>query len=370
MILEGHVLDRLRELPDNSIDCVVTSPPYWGLRAYGTEPQVWGGKPKCRHRWGDALPGSTRGGNGAPSTKNGRGEGYGRSEAKGCFCTKRGCGAWKGELGLEPTPELFVERTVIVFREIRRVLKKSGTCWVNIGDCYATGADSVGDCPGGGARGETWPGLKTSPNRMRIPGLKAKDLVMIPFRLALALQADGWWVRQDCIWSKPNPMPESVQDRFTKAHEYVFLLTKSKRYFWNKEGASEPVAAATGSRLHQNVADQEGSRRANGGAKTNGPMRAVGTCAGRNKRSVWEIPTQPYSEDHYAAYPEELVKTCLMAGCPPDGTVLDPFGGRGTTGVVAKGLGLDFILIELQPAYVRLIEKNIANAQAPLEGVA
>lgn len=239
------------------------------------------------------------------------------------------------------------------------MLRKDGTCWVNMGDCYATGAGAVGKCPGGGSQGTAWTGPVTQPNRMPQAGLKPKDLVGQPWRLAFALQADGWYLRQDIIWHKPSPMPESVQDRCTKAHEYLFLLTKSERYFWDVEAMKEPAEYA---------GDQAGicrgtKRRAEAmGRKPSGnevPGANWIQPETRNRRSVWTIPTEPYSEAHFATFPTALVRPCILAGCPVGGTVLDPFGGSGTTAAVAIELGRKAILCELNPEYVAMAEARL-----------
>jgi len=377
-IRQGDCRQVLKTLPDQSVHCCVTSPPYFGLRDYGHD----------------------------------------------------------GQIGLEATPAKYVEQMVDVFREVRRVLRDDGTLFLNLGDSYATRAGGVGNCPGGGKQGESWKqrGKMTPPNRMPLPGLKPKDLIGIPWRVAFALQADGWYLRQDIIWSKPNPMPESVRDRCTKAHEYVFLLSKSERYYCDMKAIAEPVSLATVARLAQDVESQHGSDRVPG--KTNGAMKAVGgrlagnvnppkgqrayeegderqrTKAGlldyavrqrskrdsfkrddskraevmpgqsvgthradreesaypldtRNKRSVWTIATQPYSEAHFATMAPELAETCIKAGCPAGGVVLDPFGGAGTTGLVADRLQRDALLIEMNPEYIGLAERRI-KGDAPL----
>jgi DNA modification methylase len=347
-VINRDVEAALHDLPSRSVNCVVTSPPYWGLRDYGVE----------------------------------------------------------GQIGLERTPEAYVERLVSVFREVRRVLREDGTLWLNLGDSYASGK---GTCfnPGGGPKSyiqekERFPLDRGSVSTLRDSGLKPKDLVGIPWRVAFALQADGWWLRQDIIWAKPNPMPESVKDRCTKSHEYLFLLSKSARYYYDAEAIAEPVAESTVARLSQpTLESQVGSDRVPG--KTNGNMKAVGrggvnarTFRGggaytngrsfdnslpverdshgnvenitgrRNRRSVWTIATQPYREAHFATFPEALVEPCILAGCPVGGIVLDPFLGSGTTLAVAKRLGRDGVGIELNPAYVELARDRIAKVQAPL----
>lgn len=335
-ILIGDARDRLKELPDGSVQCCVTSPPYFGLRDYGCD----------------------------------------------------------GQMGLEATPAEFVAGMVELFREVRRVLADDGTLWLNLGDSYAGSR-----CGPQGDFGEFADRSLASQREMRAangkhvarPGAKPKDLLGIPWRVAFALQDDGWYLRQDIIWSKPNPMPESVRDRCTKAHEYLFLLSKGPRYHFDADAIAEPLAIASVARLAQNVAEQAGSDRVPG--KTNGTMKAVGrggknafrgqgsnrdsetgqpnrdgrmmrdVGAGdtRNKRSVWEVATQPFSEAHFATFPPALIKPCILAGCPSGGTVLDPFGGAGTTGLVADRLGRSAILIELNPAYAAMAERRLSD---------
>ena len=327
-IIQGDCIEGLRTLPDASVHCCVTSPPYWGLRDYGHD----------------------------------------------------------GQIGLEGTPEAYVARMVEVFREVRRVLRDDGTCWLNLGDSYAANRTYQ-------VTPTKWASL-TQGQPAKVPdSLKPKDLVGIPWRVAFALQADGWWLRQDIIWHKPNPMPESVRDRCTKAHEYVFLLTKSERYFYDAEAISEPVAVSTTTRLSQpRLPLQAGSDRVPG--KTNGPMKAVGPRFGgnkfgdsddpkhatksgnvyqipdangrRNRRSVWTVTTKPYSGAHFATMPPDLVEPCILAGCPEGGTVLDPFAGSGTTLAVAAELGRSGIGCELNPEYIELAEQRIAKSKAKM----
>ena len=448
-ILQGDCREMLRTLPDESVHCVVTSPPYWGLRDYGVA----------------------------------------------------------GQLGMEPTLGEHIDTMVDVFREVRRVLRKDGTLWLNYGDCYATspngrsaadtkaagnddrtfrdkpfstvGAiyDPEGGSKGGGVRGQNkgnangipkgrivaakrltagqerddvdvggW-GARDDGLRWRGGGfLKPKDLCGIPWRLAIALQDDGWWLRQDIIWSKPNPMPESISDRCTKSHEYLFLLTKSPRYYFDQEAILEDASPNTHARLSQDVQAQVGSERAHAGGKTNGNMKAVGrklAAAGsgtknnesmdaalaimpikRNPRSVWTVPTEAFKEAHFATFPPALIEPCILAGCPhrccgacgapwvrqtsvsysnpgnrntngprsterrhetagfpvrlekhtetlgfapscqcsagiAPGVTLDPFGGSGTTGMVADRLGRSAMLIELNPEYADMARRRI-----------
>lgn len=383
-ILLGDVFDQLKNIPDESVDCVVTSPPYWGLRDYGVA----------------------------------------------------------GQIGLEPTLGEHLEVMVRVFREVRRVLKKSGTLWLNYGDCYATSPNgrsaaatkakgdddrTFRDKPfstigpindeafprGEGARrggGNNPAGAIYEPDcdilagkhdykgnsvrgRIRAGGyLKPKDLCMIPNRLAIALQDDGWWVRSEIIWSKPNPMPDSVKDRPTNAHEKIWLLTKSAKYFYNADAVRQGLKKSSMDRLSQDIENQAGSERANAGGKTNGPMKAVSKkdkqrghsrrhegfnerwdqmtpeeqqASGANLRNVWTIATRGFSEAHFATFPPELPEMCIKAGCPEGGAVLDPFAGAGTTGLVADRLGRDCILIELNKDYAAMAEGRIHN-DAPM----
>jgi DNA modification methylase len=351
------VRDRLRELPDESVHCVVTSPPYWGLRDYGHE----------------------------------------------------------GQIGLEDSPDAFVAALVEVFREVRRVLRDDGTAWVNLGDSYsgsgpsgasyqsATTKAREGQKRDGAfaisgtlaARGLTYAEKKPIP----APGLKSKDLVGIPWRVAFALQADGWWLRQDIIWSKPNPMPESVRDRCTKSHEYIFLLAKSERYYYDalaireeatdtgrengRDGRDEPEGARppgsnprTLKRLDytapRKIKVPGGWDRGEGAhgtihrdGRTSAEYQEVEVQGGRNKRSVWTIATNPFPEAHFATFPPALIEPCILAGCPVGGVVLDPFGGAGTTGLVADRLQRDAILIELNPEYADMAERRI-RGDSPL----
>ena len=320
-ILIGDCREQMRTLPEKSVHCCVTSPPYFGLRDYGHD----------------------------------------------------------GQIGLEPTPDEFVAAMVSVFREVRRVLRDDGTVWLNLGDSYAsTGGKSQPqpDASGGvgnkkfGTRGEQ--GSSASYGGIERPStiggaLKHKDLIGIPWRVAFALQADGWYLRQDIIWHKPNPMPESVRDRCTKAHEYIFLLSKSPKYYFDAEAIKEPLAPSSIPRLQQDVASQVGTTRANGGAKTNGNFKASGDLqtGKRNKRSVWTVTTKPFKGAHFATFPPDLIEPCILAGCPPQGTVLDPFGGSGTTGMVAKRHNRNAVLCELNPEYAAMARDRVDNPDKP-----
>ena len=370
-IIPGDCIEGLRTLPDASVHCCVTSPPYWGLRDYGHD----------------------------------------------------------GQIGLESTPEAYVARMVEVFREVRRVLRDDGTLWLNLGDSY-NGIGGPGKQNGGPIGQTAAIAIKGTKGR-RISGLKQKDLVGIPWRVAFALQADGWWLRQDIIWHKPSPMPESVRDRCTKSHEYVFLLTKSERYFYDAEAVSEPAT----NRPCGNTKQTKGGRTGAKMHRTSANLHQIEPKETRNRRSVWTITTKPYSGAHFATMPPDLVEPCIKAGtsehgccplcgspwhrltsreslkrerpnaytkrlgadgtgnscandvagvsvktlgwqqscscdCPTPGvlpcTVFDPFAGSGTTLAVAAELGRSGIGCELNPEYIVLAEERIAKAKAKL----
>jgi len=309
-IREGDALHLLREMPDTSVHCCVTSPPYWGLRDYGAE----------------------------------------------------------GQIGLEATPDEYVARMVEVFRDVRRVLRDDGTCWVNLGDSYnAAGREGHGTRIGHKQQTNRASGSGADSNRPTDRALKPKDLVGIPWRVAFALQSDGWYLRQDIIWAKPNPMPESVADRCTKAHEYVFLLSKSERYHYDAGAIAEAAICAgrvteyDGTQKNANV-DPTLQRTRLGGANGSQSVTVGDT---RNRRSVWTIPTAPYPGAHFATFPPALVEPCILAGCPDGGTVLDPFSGSGTTGMVALRHGRSYVGLELNPAYAALSRTRI-DGDCPL----
>jgi DNA modification methylase len=300
----GDCLDVLRTLPDASARCCVTSPPYWGLRDYGHE----------------------------------------------------------GQIGLEPTPEAYVARLVEVFREVRRVLADDGTLWLNLGDSYNGGG------VGGGPRGVTLDGASNRDRQgdsratLKVGQLKPKDLLGIPWRVAFALQSDGWWLRQDIIWHKPNPMPESVRDRCTKAHEYIFLMAKSERYYCDMEPIREPIKENSGKNMR---APKFGDHRKDGNYKTVS-NRTYDEIKGANRRSVWTVTPKPFKGAHFAAMPPALAERCIKAGSAPGDMVLDPFAGSGTTGAEAVKLGRSFIGVELNPEYLALARQRIGAECLPL----
>ena len=311
VILLGDCLQSLQRMEAQSVHCVVTSPPYYGLRDYGVD----------------------------------------------------------GQIGLEETPDAYIERLCSVFDEVWRVLRDDGTLWLNIGDSYA-GASSGDTKSGFNARyfGKEYASDKQSATFSapikRNDNLPSKNLLMIPARVALALQARGWYLRSEIIWHKPNPMPESVTDRPTKSHEMVYLLSKQARYWYDADAVREPVADSTVIRLSQDIANQEGSYRAYG---KNINMKAVGNTEYRNLRDVWTISTQPYSGAHFAVMPPELARKAIKAGCPAGGVVLDPFGGAGTTAIVAIEEGRNYLLCELNTRYAGLALERIKETRRRLQ---
>lgn len=321
-ILNGHVLDVLRDFPDESVHCVITSPPYWGLRDYGIPPVLWGGDLHCAHEWGAVPP---RRGRSPDDVRNPESIQAGHLGANIHLPSTRrcsSCGGWLGQLGLEPTPELFVDHLASIFDEVYRVLRTDGTLWLNLGDTYHT--DSPVRRSSAEAFSPTWDPTQTRSrggNRRpaaRCGTLKPKDLAGIPWRVAFELQRRGWWLRMDCIWAKRNPMPEPARDRPTRAHEYVFLLTKSRHYFYDAEAVREPLEGSSLRRLRNhvpNALDNPGyqSKHPKGDFRRF-PMLANTDPSGRNLRSVWWLASQPYKGAHFATFPEALPDICIRAG--------------------------------------------------------
>lgn len=304
-ILNGDCRETLKTLPDQSVHCCVTSPPYFGLRDYGHD----------------------------------------------------------GQIGLEQSPEDFISQLVSVFREVKRVLRNDGTLWLNLGDSYYNYRPGKGQAlvkQSCASNGQDLP--QTCARRgNKLDGLKEKDLIGIPWMAAFALRADGWYLRQDIIWHKPNPMPESVQDRCTKAHEYIFLLSKSAKYFYDAESIEEDAkwerwGNQTENKKHSGTAGHLGGK----------TLEELPIRDKKNRRSVWSVPTKSYKGAHFATYPPELIRPCILAGCPEGGVVLDPFGGSGTTAAVANEEGRDAVLCELNPEYISLINKRLSEVQPKL----
>jgi len=384
----------MSKLPDESVQCVVTSPPYWGLRKYAGEQElVWGGNKDCEHEWDSYIrPKNTWG------TPNKNVDGMVQTIEQG-FCSL--CGAWKGSYGMEPTPEMYIEHTILILREIRRVLRKDGVVFWNIGDTFYGGNKGYGDTrpPGSSLNNKNnekfgdpiWLTAKKAGLKVN---LKPKDLALIPFRVAIAAQDDGWWVRSDIIWSKPNPMPESVTDRPTTSHEHILMLTKSAKYYWDAEAVREVATGFDGrkdtmmkpsgkysDRNIRNEGDNPNSVHTRGAERWPKSVKYEGTdyggngtsfrghsghtkgdgtmmLPGRNIRDVWKFTTQPYHDAHFAVFPERLPELCIKAATKPDDLVLDPFSGSGTTLWVAKKLNRHAVGYELSEEYCKLIIKR------------
>jgi len=349
MILRGDVREMLGQLADCSVQACVTSPPYWGLRDYGTA--SWdGGDSACDHQ---GKPMATK----ANINRNcGTGNDVKNATAREFYkdiCGKCGATRVDSQIGLEQTPDEYVAEMVAVFREVRRVLKNDGTLWLNLGDSYA-GNNSRASNNGRAGFGTKREGVFTKTGE----GLKDKDLVGIPWRVAFALQADGWWLRQDIIWHKPNPMPESVTDRCTKAHEYLFLLTKSAKYYFDNEAIKEPAQTAPATRDKHGEGYQADYPN---GDRFSAGERVWGADGKRNRRSVWTIPTKPFKGAHFAVMPEALVEPCILATSREGDTVLDPFLGSGTVGLVAQRHNRRWVGCELNPEYAKIAEARISK---------
>ena len=385
----GNSLEVIKTFPDESVDCVVTSPPYYGLRDYGTGTWV-GGDPNCNH---EAARKKTRF-DYAIDEKQASSKG---TDMK-CYsnvCPVCGAVRKDEQIGLEETPEAYIERLVSLFREIRRVLKKEGTCWVNLGDSYnsspsGNSAENIETHRDSISYKKVKKGEDRSQQRKAglVKGLKPKDLIGIPWMFAFAMRADGWYLRQDIIWHKPNPMPEAVTDRCTKSHEYIFLFSKSQKYFFDYEAIQEEAVTQADPRIGKRV-EYDGMRKGQEGTG-NRAFVALKTkpktknCqydgqrpntmhlrreqglpdeeyVVRNKRDVWSVNVRPNNEAHFATYPQMLIQPCILAGSPQGGVVLDPFMGSGTTGIVARKLGRKYVGIELNPEYQKMAERRIAN---------
>jgi len=350
----------LSELPEKSVQCVVTSPPYWGLRDYGTA--KWeGGDPNCNHeppegaQWTEWYDNNRQ-----------------QAAAKMAWYKKDGscrCGAVRvdSQIGLEMTPDEYVASMVEVFRGVWRVLRDDGTLWLNLGDSYAGGGRNAGNPLENTSklqRGNIH-SMVSGPRPVPL-GLKAKDLVGIPWKVAFALQADGWYLRSDIIWAKGSCMPENIYDRPTKSHEYLFLLAKSREYYYDQDAIREPYGSAQEHQkrkvLYASHGDGETSRGRGDGHNVLGDLDS-----GRNKRSVWHINPKPYSGAHFATYPPKLIEPCVLAGTKPGDTVLDPFSGSGTTGYVANRLRRNYVGTDLNPDYLPLAEKRILGLDPEVE---
>ena len=299
-IYNGNCLEVLKTFEDSSIDCCITSPPYFGLRDYGTDEQI----------------------------------------------------------GLEETPEKYVEKLVEVFTEVKRVLKNEATLWLNLGDSYYNyrGAKDYQSKQSISNNKAHEMNCASGKRNIKNDNLKGKDLIGIPWMVAFALRSSGWYLRQDIIWAKPNPMPESVTDRCTKSHEYIFLLSKSAKYYYDHEAIKYKSFTNDNSNR-----DRDSTKLNNVPGRTRMAGLKTNDYEMSNKRSVWTVNTMPYSDAHFATFPESLITDCIKAGCPENGIVLDPFMGAGTTGLVARKLNRNFVGIELNPDYIKIAEKRLQN---------
>jgi DNA modification methylase len=362
-ILQGDCIETMRGLPDGCVQTCVTSPPYYGLRDYSTA--TWeGGSVECDHKLNTDNTTSA-----ATSTLGGSKRNIGNALA-GFRGTCGKCGARRidNQIGLEETPDAYVAKLVDVFREVRRLLRDDGTLWLNLGDSYNGSGGAGGDYGVGGLK----EGQPKYPGR-NIAALKPKDLIGIPWLVAFALRNDGWYLRSDIIWHKPNPMPESVTDRPTKSHEYIFLLSKSREYFYDADAIKEKSVDPQGSAKRYEAAFFVGPKHEAGGYSPNGAKHTAGIKefdGTRNKRSVWTVTTKPYAEAHFATFPPDLIEPCILAGSKVGDTVLDPFNGSGTTGAVSLKHGRHYIGLELNPEYIELAHRRITQMQPMLLGVA
>lgn len=361
-ITQGHTLDVLKTMPPDSIDCCITSPPYWALRAYQTEPQIWDGDKNCEHEF---KQGSNK------KFHNGGNTGllnYYKDanilEHKGSVsCNK--CGAWKGELGLEPDFKMYVEHLLQIFDEVKRVLKPTGTCWVNLDDTYAAGGGLAVEQS---VKRQSAIDSKSYPNNAPNALLRktlGKSLLCILDRFKIGMVDRGWLCRNELVWHRPNAMPEPVKDRFTNDYEKIFFFVKNKKYYFEQqiEPYTKPLDRWGGCNLEAN-GKSEWDKGTGQSSYRQRNMRP--NAKGRNKRAVWSINTKPLKEKHYAAYPTELIRTPILAGSPKGGIVLDPFSGSGTTLIVAKELGRNYIGIELSKEYCEIAEKRLKTVQTPL----
>ena len=363
-VIVGNNSHTIKNLADKSIQTVVTSPPYFGLRDYGTKSWT-GGDADCTHIKDPSktkMFGNDEFNKNRPSREATKLPGYyHESRCELCGATEK-----DEQIGLESTPKEFIEQLCLVFDEVWRVLKDDGTVWVNLGDTYAREAGKTAGV------GRHWDGRESDPGGLHDKrplasemGVKAKSLVGIPWRFAFAMQDRGWYLRQDIIWAKPNPMPESVTDRCTKSHEYIFLLTKNSRYYYDNEAVREPIKETTNGKTGVRRSGDSKTRSREHWGVPHDPQNVIveyDEIKGANKRSVWNVNTKPYKDAHFATYPPELITPCILAGSREGDTVLDPFSGSGTTGEVALQNGRNYIGLELNPDYAKLSEKRLTQA--------
>jgi len=355
-IYQGHTPDVLKSFPDDSIDCVITSPPYWSLRDYKLEPQIWDGDENCKHEWINNIkkhPMDRKGYTGNLGNSKSLDEAQGEINEGFCFL----CGAWRGQLGLEPTFELYLKHLIQIFDEVKRVLKPTGTCFVNLGDSYS----------GSGGDHKTWHNNEAGFQGKLMRGcqpiktfIPAKSLCAIPERFKIMMIDRGWICRNTIIWYKRNCMPSSANDRFTVDFEYVYFFVKNQKYWFEQQ--FEPSIYPDDNRkarVNPLIAKDH---------KSGGNKIAAGdkTYPNRNKRCVWDVTTKGFSDAHFATFPEKLVEPMIRSGCPKKGIVLDPFIGSGTVAKVAKRFKRNWIGIELNPEYIKMAGKRIKHVQMEL----
>lgn len=358
-IYNGDCLEILKTFPNESVDVCITSPPYYGLRDYGTGTWV-GGDPNCPHKRISKYSPKTMTGHNQEELVGNVGDAIYKT-----VCPLCGAVRVDKQIGLEETPEDYIKRLTDVFHEVKRVLKKDGTLWVNIGDTYNSNSYHKDEKSSGYGKQGTNKGVyENVVERPKAENCKQKDLIGIPWMLAFSLRADGWYLRQDIIWHKPNPMPEPVKDRCTKSHEYIFLLSKSSQYYFDYEKIQEEAVSKDDRR--NGGGEYHMTENVLGGVFDKAQQSFVSITDKRNKRDVWSVTPSHVKEAHFATYPEELVEPCVLAGSREGGIVLDPFFGSGTTGRVAERLGRKWVGIELNPKYVEIAEKRTNNVQIQL----
>ncbi len=354
----GDSREVLKEFPDKCVDTCITSPPYWGLRDYGTSTWVDGDK-NCTHRRDTKKSDKCITGHKNFDEMLGVGDAIYKSECKRC-----GAKRVDNQIGLEDEVSDYIEQIVDVFSEVHRILKDDGTLWLNLGDSYAGSTGKSGGVSEiQSVKRQLDTGSIGSLRPAKVAGLKRKDLIGVPWRAAFALQKYGWYLRQDIIWHKPNPMPEPANDRCVKSHEYMFLLSKNPQYYFDADSIKEPsITPNTGTSWKQRKLDGEPMRHGLQGAAAVGAGNFK-TYEKRNKRSVWTVPTKPYAGAHFATFPPELITDCIIAGSREGGIVLDPFMGSGTIAEYSKRLGRLYTGVELNEEYHALIKQRTSQME-------
>jgi len=361
-IYHGHILDQIKHIDSESVDCCVTSPPYWNMRDYGEETiAIWDGDPNCKHQWGQDMKVKIDMTSANPDfDRKWRDQNISVSSSN--FCES--CGAWKGKLGMELHPDFYINHILQIVSEIKRILKKTGTFWLNMGDTYGTRSGSILE----GKPGKFYLRKKGDESVYNVPQPQInmhKCLLMIPQRIAISLIQDGWILRNQIIWYKKNSMPESVKDRFVVDYEPIFLFVKSAKYNFTQllEPYTKPLDRWGGDSLkadgHSDFDEATGQVRYR-------DRNIRPNSDGRNMRSVWEINTRPFPGAHFAVYPEEMIERIIKAGCPESGIVFDPFMGSGTTAITAQKLGCSYIGIEMNQSYLDMANSLLKGVTSPI----